>query len=113
MAQIVERVAGRYEVWEEEFDRVYRWRSEYVVLECDCGERSGLTGSMSTCGCGAKYAAAIREKTVAGRLGTKTFTPGALPGIAKVPGYLIERASATELCRHLSGSSSPGFTMVV
>ena len=36
-------------VQEVEFGRVYKWCPEYVVIECDCGERLSLTGSTTVC----------------------------------------------------------------
>ncbi len=66
MVRIVERVAGRYDVQEVELGRVYRWCPKRVVLECDCGERLPLTGSMTTRGgCGADHAAVVREELAA------------------------------------------------
>ncbi len=64
--RIIDRVAGRYEVVQEtEFGRVYKWRPERVVVECDCGERPTLTGSMTTCECGADHGVNIQEEVVA------------------------------------------------
>ncbi len=41
---------GRYETQDVEFSRVYRWWCpECVVVECDCGGRSILTASVTTC----------------------------------------------------------------
>ena len=64
MTTVVEFDAGRYEVQEVEFGRVYRWRPEQVTVECDCGERAILTASEATCRCGVDHTAAIREETV-------------------------------------------------
>ena len=68
--QITERVAGCYEVQEVEFGRVYSWRPESVVVECDCGkkstfERSALVGSTITCECGEDRTADVQEEVVA------------------------------------------------
>ncbi len=62
MATIVERDAGRYEVQEVEFGRVYRWRPERVVVECDCGDRATLTYSAPICRCGADHTMIVREE---------------------------------------------------
>jgi hypothetical protein len=46
MAQkIIERVEAHYEV---PFGKVYEWRPAYVVLECECGEKSILTATSTT-----------------------------------------------------------------
>ena len=42
MANVIECAEGRYEVQDVEFGRVYKWRPERVVVECDCGERTAL-----------------------------------------------------------------------
>ena len=63
--QVIERVSGHYDVREIEFGRVYRWRPGCVVVECDrCGERPALTGSRTTCSCGADYEADIGGEPV-------------------------------------------------
>lgn len=64
MVGVIERAEGRYEVQDVEFGRVYRWRPERVVVECDCGERAALTCSETTCRCGADHAAVVREELV-------------------------------------------------
>jgi len=70
----IERTEGHYEVQEVEFGRVYRWYPESVVIECDCGERSTLTSSMTTCRwCRAEYASFI-----SGELATKRSRDEAL-----------------------------------
>jgi hypothetical protein len=61
---VIERAEGRYEVQDVEFGRVYRWRPEQVVVECDCGSRAILTASEITCRCGVDHAAAVREELV-------------------------------------------------
>jgi len=38
--KIIERVEARYDVREVPFGKVYEWHPAYVVLECDCGEKS-------------------------------------------------------------------------
>jgi hypothetical protein len=59
--RVIDRVGGRYDVEEAEFGRVYRWCPECVVIECDCGERITLTGSVTICQCGTDHAAVVRE----------------------------------------------------
>ncbi len=63
MAKVIECTEGRYKVQDVKFGRVYRWLSESLVIECECGERSTLTASTTACGeCGADHAATIREE---------------------------------------------------
>lgn len=64
MAEVIERVEGRYEVQDVEFGRVYSWRPGGVVVECRCGERRTLTSSETVCGCGADHAAVVDEEMV-------------------------------------------------
>jgi hypothetical protein len=62
---VVERAEGHYEVHDVEFGRVYRWCPEQVVVECDCGERTVLTGSETACRCGTDYTTILREECAA------------------------------------------------
>ena len=62
MASVTESVGGRYEVQDVEFGKVYRWRPEGVVVECECGRRPTLTGSMTVCACGVDHAGVVREE---------------------------------------------------
>ena len=39
----------------------YVWCHGYVVVECDCGERSVLSASETVCGCGTDHAALVNE----------------------------------------------------
>jgi hypothetical protein len=63
MPQVIQSTEGRYDVQEvEDFGRVYRWRPESVVIECDCGARPTCTSSRIACGeCGADHTVLIRE----------------------------------------------------
>ncbi len=62
MAKVIERVQARYDIQEEPFGRVYKWRPEGVLIECECGETMTLTASASTCEeCGAEHAGLVRE----------------------------------------------------
>ncbi len=66
MAEITtERIEGHYEVQEMEYGKVYKWCPESVVVECECGERLALTGSVTTCECGAQHRVDTREEVVA------------------------------------------------
>jgi hypothetical protein len=61
--RVVERTGGHYEVQEVEFGRVYRWCPKRVVVECECGERLTLTGSVTICRwCGADHAAVLQDE---------------------------------------------------
>ena len=63
MVEVIERIEGRYDTYEVEFGTVYRWCPGCVVVECDCGERSFLTASMTTCSeCGADRAAVVQDE---------------------------------------------------
>jgi hypothetical protein len=63
MAVILERTKGHYDVQEVEFGMVYRWCPESVVVECDCGEKLTLTGSVTICHCcGVDHAGMLREE---------------------------------------------------
>ncbi len=64
--RIIERTRGHYEAQDvEDVGKVYKWCSEYIVLECACGERVTLTASTTTCGCGRDHAPAVREELAA------------------------------------------------
>ncbi len=75
MAQVIQRVEGRYEVQEVELGRVYRWRPGRVVVQCGCGGRATLTSSETTCGCGADYAAVLDGQLAARPLEDEAVHP--------------------------------------
>jgi hypothetical protein len=66
--RIVERLAGHYETQDVEFGKVYTWRPESVVAECECGKRATyerpgiISGSVSACECGKDHTSHIREE---------------------------------------------------
>ncbi len=66
--RIVERLAAHYEVEEVQFGKVFVWRPERVVAECECGkmatyERPAIVrGSVSACECGEDHTSRIREE---------------------------------------------------
>lgn len=67
-ARVVECLQGYYESEKVPFGRVYRWRTQAVVVECSCGERATLTSSITTCaGCGTDYSAIVQERLPAER----------------------------------------------
>jgi hypothetical protein len=56
--------------------RVYPWRPESIVVECDCGERPTLTASATTCDrCGTDHEAVIREGLDGEWLGDEAVHP--------------------------------------
>ncbi len=73
--KVIEHLQGCYEVQEAPFGTVYRWCPGCIVVECDCGERLTLTGSMSTCECGADYTSVVRQVLRARRLGEENLHP--------------------------------------
>jgi hypothetical protein len=67
MVRVVKRTEAHYEVKEVEFGEVYRWRPERLVLECECGERLTLTGSMTACdGCATDHMAIFQGELTPG-----------------------------------------------
>ncbi len=74
--EVIERTEGRYDTYEVEFGTVYRWCPECVVVECDCGERSTLTASMTICSeCGADHAPTIQQELNSRQLREETAHP--------------------------------------
>ena len=62
MAKVIERVEARYDVQEVEFGKVYKWRPESVVVECECGEMLDLTASETICQeCEAEHTRLVRQ----------------------------------------------------
>ena len=56
--RIVEHLAGYYEAQDVQFGKVFVWRPESVVAECECGKRATyerpdiVSGLVSCCECG-------------------------------------------------------------
>ena len=50
--RVIEHESGHYEVREVPYGKVYDWRPDRVVFECDCGETNVLFGSAIVCSCG-------------------------------------------------------------
>jgi hypothetical protein len=73
--RIVERLAAHYEVEDVQFGRVFVWRPESVVAECECGKRATyerleiVSGSVSACECGEDYNVSYPRR--AGRRGAR------------------------------------------
>jgi len=71
-----EHTEAGYDVQEVEMGRVYTWRPESIVVECDCGERPTLTASAITCAaCGAGHEVAASEGLDGERLGDEAAHP--------------------------------------
>ncbi len=104
VARIVERVAGRYEVGETEFGRVYRGVSRARCSRVWLRREVGLYRLRDYLRVWCEPRGIIQEGvgTPSG-WETKLSAPGGMLGITRVPGYLIERASATGSPRRLPG----------
>jgi hypothetical protein len=64
--QLIEHLEEHYELQEVPFGRIYQWRSESVIVECDCGQRSifkvsAPSGCGALCACGSDLAKVIEE----------------------------------------------------
>ena len=66
MAKVIERLDAGYEVQEVKFGKVYKWRPERVVVECECGKRLSLTASTtSSCvECGRDHGLVVKEASM-------------------------------------------------
>ncbi len=60
--RVIEREQGHYEVQEVPHGKVYSWRPEYVLFECDCGETLTWSSDHIECRCGAVYEGFERER---------------------------------------------------
>jgi hypothetical protein len=56
-------------------DEVYKWRPESVMIECECGQRSILTGSTTTCECGINHVSVARIELATRRLEDEALHP--------------------------------------
>jgi hypothetical protein len=62
VAKVIERVRARYEVQDVEFGKVYKWRPERVLVECECGENQTLSASRHACEeCGADHRPVVEQ----------------------------------------------------
>jgi hypothetical protein len=72
----IKHTEGCYEVQDVEFGKVYRWRPESLVVECECGERPTLTRSETTCEwCGTDHTVTVGEGSIVGQLDDETLHP--------------------------------------
>jgi hypothetical protein len=69
VAKVIERVQAHYEVRDVGMGKVYRWRPESVVVECECGKNPILTASETTCGgwCETDHRAIVEEVVLEAR----------------------------------------------
>jgi hypothetical protein len=64
MVKVIERVWKRYEVQDVEFGKVYTWRPERIVVECECGRRLSITGATTSCAkCGSDHTDPSRNES--------------------------------------------------
>jgi hypothetical protein len=62
VAKVIERVEAHYEVQDVEMGKVYTWRPQSVVVECQCGDNQTLTASKHACEeCGADHRPVVEE----------------------------------------------------
>jgi hypothetical protein len=64
MARIIKGIAAHYETHEVPFGRSYEWHPEYIIVECDCGQKLLLTGTsnLPSCPeCGLDYGWLVHE----------------------------------------------------
>jgi hypothetical protein len=76
VAKVIERLDACYEVQDVEFGKVYKWRPERIVLECQCGQRLSLTASTTSCvECGNDHMLAVQEASTDRRQSNETLYP--------------------------------------
>ncbi len=62
MPKVLEHVDARYDIEEMQLGKVYKWRPESVLIECECGQSTTLTVSETTCEeCGKEHMALLQE----------------------------------------------------
>jgi hypothetical protein len=77
VAKVIERVRARYEVQDVEFGKVYKWRPERIVVECQCGQRLSLSASTTTScvECGTDHGLAVKEESANGYQSDQSLHP--------------------------------------
>lgn len=79
VSKVIERVEARYDIEEVQVGKVYKWRPESVLIECECGERTILTVSDTTCEkCGEEHMDLLRKvrtEQCRGQLGKEDLHP--------------------------------------
>ena len=78
--KVVERVDARYDIQELQVGKVYKWRPESLLIECECGQRTTLTVSETTCEeCGEEhmdlFGEDLRDQGKRQRLGEEELHP--------------------------------------
>jgi hypothetical protein len=53
--RVIARELEHYEVHEVPYGKVYSWRPERIVFECDCGETLVWEKPVTVCACGAAH----------------------------------------------------------
>ena len=59
--RVIAREREHYEVHEVPYGKVYSWRPERIVFECDCGERLVWMRPVTACACGAVHTDVSRD----------------------------------------------------
>ncbi len=62
--RVIAREPEHYEVHEVPYGKVYSWRPERVVFECDCGEALVWERPVTVCACGAIHTGVLQEPEV-------------------------------------------------
>lgn len=60
--RVIAREREHYDVHEVPYGKVYSWRPERIVLECDCGETLVWMEPATACACGAIYTDLSRDR---------------------------------------------------
>lgn len=60
--RVVEREKEHYEIVEVPYGKVYSWRPERIIFECDCGETLQWEAPLTICRCGARYTDVVRRE---------------------------------------------------
>ena len=64
MTRIIKNIAAHYETHEVPFGKSYEWHPEYIIVECDCGQKLLITGTSNipTCPqCGVDYGYLVHD----------------------------------------------------
>jgi hypothetical protein len=64
MTRIIEDIEAHYETHEVPFGRSYEWHPEYIIVECDCGQKLAITATSNipTCPqCGLDYSSLLHD----------------------------------------------------
>ncbi len=59
--RVIAREREHYEVHRVPYGKVYSWRPERIVFECDCGETLVWAKPVIVCACGAVHTDGLRE----------------------------------------------------